>query len=65
MGNIWDFLANVMKAINDFLDWYLHDTPLFEDTLNTAYATITYTIQQSVPLVKEYIAYLSEYFHPT
>lgn len=65
MGNIWDFLANVMKAINDFLDWYLHDTPLFEDTLNTLYATTVYSIQQFVPLVGEYIAYFTEHFHPT
>lgn len=65
MGNIWDFLANVMKAINDFLDWYLHDTPLFEDTLNTLYATTVYSIQQLIPLVGEYIAYFTEHFHPT
>ena len=62
MDGFLEWLAGVINSINDFLTWYFNETPLFEDTLDTAYAVMVYTVQNSVPLIGEYIEYITEYF---
>ena len=61
MDNVWEFLTKILKAINNFLLWYLNDTPLFEDTLNTLYALTIQTYNTLMPLVNEYLFWFFGY----
>ena len=62
----WDaiiqWLTNVVNAIGAFLDYYFNETPLFEHTLDTSYDIFKYTTEQAIPLIGEYIEYITQYF---
>ncbi|MBR0113420.1 MAG: hypothetical protein IJM02_06705 [Clostridia bacterium] len=62
MGNIWDILNNILDAISAFINWYMNETPLFNDTLDSFYALGVQAYNLLYPLVGEYIYYISEYF---
>lgn len=61
MDGFLEWLAGVINSINDFLTWYFNETPLFEDTLDSLYDVVVHTTQQMIPLIGEYIEYISEY----
>lgn len=61
---MWDIIANIIKGIDDFLLWYINDTPLFPHTLDTIAAMWNETVKTVFPLIGEYITLISEYFNP-
>lgn len=61
MENFWEFLNRILDAIIAFFNWYLYDTPLFEDTLDTIYAWGADSYKIIMPLVEEYIQYIGQY----
>ena len=61
MTDIWTFIGNIIDAISAFIDWFMFDTPLFDDTLDTAYAWCCETYQTMKPLIDEYIYYIGQY----
>ena len=61
MGNFWDVVKQIVDAIYNFIDWYLNDTPLFNDTLDAIYEWGVETYRTLWPLIEEYIQYISEY----
>lgn len=63
MADIWNTLTAILKAIFDFMDWYIEDTPLFEDTLTAFYNLGIQAYNILVPLLGEYIELINEYIH--
>lgn len=61
MENFWEILNRILDTIIAFVNWYLYDTPLFEDTLDTIYAWGVNTYQIVMPLIEEYIQYIGQY----
>jgi len=62
MNDFWNILAQITKNIADFMLWFLNDTPLYNETLDSFAEFCTKTWQIAVPLLGDYIHYLSEYF---
>ena len=62
-GEFWDIIANIIKAIGAFLNWYFHDTPLFKDTCDAVYEWVIRTYNVCMPLIREYIDYITAYIH--
>jgi len=58
MADIWEAICNAVSA---FFDWFLHQTPLFGDTLNTVYVSVEKMYETYMPLIAEYIKYITEY----
>ena len=63
MADFWNALLAFIKGLFDFLDWYIEDTPLFEDTLDALYAVSIQAYNELAPVVAEHIRLISEYFH--
>lgn len=63
MGNIWETITAILTAIINFLDWYIEDTPLFEDTLTAFYNLGIQSYNILTPLIGEYIRLIDEYIH--
>lgn len=63
MADFWNTLTAILKAILDFADWYIEDTPLFEDTLTAFYNLGIQSYNILVPLIGEYIHLIDEYIH--
>lgn len=63
MADFWGVITNILKAIFDFLDWYIEDTPLFEDTLTAFYNLGIQSYNILTPLIGEYVQLINEYIH--
>ena len=65
MGDIWhniaQWLMNAFTAVMAFLNWYIDETPLFKDTLDSLYAAFVSTMQYLIPQIGEYIQYITGY----
>ena len=61
MNGFIEWLTQVINAIGAFLNWYVEDTPLLEDTLDSFYALGVQAYNILYPLIGEYIEYISEY----
>lgn len=62
MDNIWTILNNILDGIIAFFNYYMNDTPLFNDTLDSFYELGVWAYNILYPLVSEYVYYISEYF---
>ena len=63
MEHFWEVLTSILKAIIDFLDWYIEDTPLYEDTLDAFYNLGIQAYNILAPLIGEYIYLIDQYIH--
>lgn len=63
MADFWGVITHALKVILDFLDWYIEDTPLFEDTLTAFYNLGIQSYNILTPLIGEYIRLIDEYIH--
>lgn len=63
MADFWGVITHALKVVVDFLDWYIEDTPLFEDTLTAFYNLGIQSYNILTPLIGEYIRLIDEYIH--
>lgn len=63
MADFWNTLTAILKAILDFMDWYIEDTPLFPDTLTAFYNLGQKCYEILTPLIGEYVYLINEYIH--
>ncbi len=61
MENFWEFIRQIVYSISAFIDYFLYETPLFDDTLDAIYDLCVKTFQTMKPLVDEWIYYIGQY----
>lgn len=62
-NDLWNVIVSLFNSICAFLDWYLHETPLLKDTLDSLYVWVQKTYDIAMPIIAEYIQYITDYIH--